>query len=481
MPIMYFIKEILLTMHSKHLRSLLAFLIALLLLFPALPAAAAELPAPTDLTGIQNYPEAPETEAPATILMEAKTGAILYQKNMNQTYYPASITKVMTALLTIENCSLDETVTFSYRATHELEPGSSSIARTEGEELSVRDCLYALLFSSANEVAQALAEHVSGSIEDFAVLMNQKAKELGCKNTHFTNPSGLNDENHTTTPYDMALIMRAAIQEPSYLDIYSTTSYTIPATNKNKDSLPIAQKHGLLKSGPKHYEYAVAGKTGYTVIAGHTLVTYAAKNNMDLICVTMGCDSSDSQYSTTRTLFEYGFNNYTMYNIAETDTNFQTNNAMLEDDSFLGSSLLSLSVSSDSWIILPNAVPFASLQSEFSWASGDSGTDTLATVTYSYSGIQVGSADLTVSMDATETFPYAETSAAAFSSSTSLDGIRFRLEQLSLRTILLVLVILVLLILVLITVFRRMARKKRRALYRKRSNRGRSRRKQKKF
>lgn len=140
-------------MHSKHLRSLLAFLIALLLLFPALPAAAAELPAPTDLTGIQNYPEAPETEAPATILMEAKTGAILYQKNMNQTYYPASITKVMTALLTIENCSLDETVTFSYRATHELEPGSSSIARTEGEELSVRDCLYALLFSSANEVA----------------------------------------------------------------------------------------------------------------------------------------------------------------------------------------------------------------------------------------------------------------------------------------------------------------------------------------
>ena len=161
MPIMYFIKEILLTMHSKHLRSLLAFLIALLLLFPALPAAAAELPAPTDLTGIQNYPEAPETEAPATILMEAKTGAILYQKNMNQTYYPASITKVMTALLTIENCSLDETVTFSYRATHELEPGSSSIARTEGEELSVRDCLYALLFSSANVVAQALAEHVS--------------------------------------------------------------------------------------------------------------------------------------------------------------------------------------------------------------------------------------------------------------------------------------------------------------------------------
>ena len=202
---------------------------------------------------------------------------------------------------------------------------------------------------------------------------------------------------------------------------------------------------------------------------------------MDLICVTMGCDSSDSQYSTTRTLFEYGFNNYTMYNIAETDTNFQTNNALLEDDSFLGSSLLSLSVSSDSWIILPNAVPFASLQSEFSWASGDSGTDTLATVTYSYSGIQVGSADLTVSMDAAETFPYAETSAAAFSSSTSLDGIRFRLEQLSLRTILLVLVILVLLILVLITVFRRMARKKRRALYRKRSNRGRSRRKQKKF
>lgn len=459
-------------MKSQRFRSLFALLLAFLLFLGAAPVYASGSAAPVDMTSIPNRPTPPEVSAPATILMEAKSGAILYEKNMNQSYYPASITKVLTALLTIENCSLDEVVTFSYRATHELEPGSSSIARTEGEELSVRDCLYALLFASANEVAQALAEHVSGSMEEFAVLMNQKAEELGCTNTHFTNPSGLNDENHYTTPHDMALIMQAAIRNPSYLDIYSKVTYTIPATNKHADALPIAQKHGLLKNGADHYDYAVAGKTGYTVIAGHTLVTYAAKDNMDLICVTMGCDSSASQYSTTRTLFEYGFNNYTMYNIAQTDTNFQMNNSLLEDDSFLGSNLLSLSVSDDSWVILPNAVPFSALKSEFSWAAEGSAGNTLATVSYSYGGQIIGQANLTVSMDEAETFPYQETGSEAFTESNTLDGIIQKLEALPVWSLIILSVLAVLIVLILISLCKRLARNRRRRGYRKRSRRG---------
>ena len=361
--------------------------------------AATDLPAPMDLTSISGRPEPPQVAAEATILMEAKTGAILYAKNAHTTYYPASITKVMTALLTLENCSLDEVVTFSYRATHELEEGSSSIARTEGEELSVKNCLYALMIASANEVAQALAEHVSGSLEDFAALMTERAKEIGCLNTNFSNPSGLNDPNHYTSAYDMALIMREAVQNPAFVEIDSTTSYYIPATNKNPEKLGIAMKHKLLQKGDSHYEYAVAGKTGYTSLAGYTLVTYAVKGDMELICVTLGCDTSDDRYTTTRALFEYGFNNYTMYNVAEHDTSFNTNNELLEDDSFLGSSLISLSIPDNNWIILPNSVPFSALESNFAWGDSEAAANTLATVTYSYNGLPVGQANLTVLQD----------------------------------------------------------------------------------
>lgn len=455
-------------MKKKWLRVFGSSLLILLLLLGNISAYAEALPTPWDMTALSNIPAPPEVSAPAVILMEARSGAILYEKNMDQSYYPASITKVLTALLTLENCSLDEVVTFSYRATHELEPGSSSIARTEGEELSVRDCLYALLFASANEVAQALAEHISGSIEDFAVLMNQKAQELGCRNTHFSNPSGLNDPNHYTTPYDMALIMRAAIQNPSYLEIYESTTHTIPATNKHAEALPIAQKHALLKRGADRYEYAVAGKTGYTVIAGYTLVTFAAKDNIELICVTMGCDSSVSQYSTTRTLFDYGFHNFTSYNVAQTDTNFQMNNALLEDDSFLGASLLSLSVSEDSWILLPNTVPFGALKSEFSWATAGNAADTLATVSYYYNGTAVGQANLTVRMDKAADFPYQETGGNAFSEDNTLDGIVQRLESLPVWCIVILSALAVLLVLALILLCKRLVLGKRRRRYRRR-------------
>ena len=154
--------------------------------------------------------------------MDISTGQVLVEKEMNQKMYPASITKLMTALLVAENCNLDDTVTFSSTATTNLESGAVSIGMTEGDTLSVRQCLYALLLKSANEVGNALAEHVAGSNAAFAEKMNAKAASLGCTNTHFANPHGLNDPNHYTTPHDMALIARAAFAN----DIVKTVAST---------------------------------------------------------------------------------------------------------------------------------------------------------------------------------------------------------------------------------------------------------------
>ncbi|MCD8077906.1 MAG: D-alanyl-D-alanine carboxypeptidase [Lachnospiraceae bacterium] len=365
---------------------------ALLLLLPltagTLPVRASTIDsAPADLTSCADWPESPEISSGCAILMEAKTGSILYAKNAEETCYPASITKIMTALLTLENCSLDETVTFSYRATHDLEAGSTHIARTEGEELSVEDCLYAVLLASANEVAQALAEHVSGSIEDFADLMNEKALALGCTNTHFTNPTGLNDEEHVTTCLDMAIITRAAIQNPTYLQIGSTLSYTIPVTNKNDEEHPIAMKHKLVRDGADHYDGAVTGKTGYTTLAGNTLVTYAVREDMELICVIM--KSEGTHYEDTVSLLDYGFDNFTMYQLCEADTS-----SVSTEEAQSSAVLAEATLSEDEWLVLPSTLDFSAIDTSLEFTGEETGT--VATVSYRYEGTEVGSAALTV-------------------------------------------------------------------------------------
>ncbi len=388
---------------KKCFASICALLIALCLLIPSFSVQAAAQADPlTDITGLSGMPEAPDIEAPSAILIEAKTGSILYAKNAEEQLFPASITKIMTALLTIENCSLDETVTFSYRATHELEENSSGIARTEGEEMSVRDCLYALLIASANEVAQALAEHISGSFESFAELMNQRAAELGCTNTHFSNPSGLNDPEHYTSARDMALIMREAVDNPTFLKIASTPRYTIPATNQHSEPLQITMKHLMLLNGADHYEYAVAGKTGYTSLAGYTLVTYAVKGDMELICVILNASTAESRYACTRSLFEYGFNQFQMISLDQTGSAQGTTSG---SSHYLGSSLLSLTTAEDAWLLLPSSLsPFA-LETQVTWGDTASG-EALASVTYSYQGTPVGRATLMVQNDPYNQFPY---------------------------------------------------------------------------
>lgn len=234
----------------------------------------------------ENWPEGPETGAQGAILLEANTGVILYAKNIHEKLYPASTTKLMTCLLAVENCSLDEIVTFSHDAVFSIEYGSSNIGIDEGQSMSMEECLYGILVASANEVANAVAEHVAGSQEAFAEMMNEKAAELGCQDTHFVNPHGLFDEDHYTSAYDLALIAQAFFQNELLSKIGNTTSYHFVATADQPDDFVVRNKHQLI-TGDIAYDGIKGGKTGYTDEARQTLVTCAERNGMKLICVVM--------------------------------------------------------------------------------------------------------------------------------------------------------------------------------------------------
>lgn len=248
--------------------------------------------------------------ADAAVLIDAKTGIVLYDKNKDKKEYPASTTKVLTALLALENTNLTDVITHSHNAVYNIEPGSSHIGIRENEQLTMEQALHGVLLASANEVSMAVAEQVSGTVEEFVDLMNQRAKEIGVKNTHFTNPHGFHNDDHYTTAYDMALIMQQAIKNAEFLRFISTTKYEIPPTNIVNETRYLNNSNKLiLKTSPYYYEYCVGGKTGYTDMAGNTLVAYAKKNDIELISVVMKSKGSSS-YTDTTTMFEYGFTNY---------------------------------------------------------------------------------------------------------------------------------------------------------------------------
>lgn len=247
----------------------------------------------------------PTVAAEGAVLLNAATGEVLYGKNQDQQFYPASITKVMTALLVLEHCNLNDVVTFSESATTNLESGAVALGVSAGDQLTVEQCLYGLLLKSANEIGNGLAEHVSGSVSSFADLMNAKAKELGCKNTHFANPHGLNNENHKTTPYDMALILRAAVANDTFRKIDTTTSYEFPAI-KNAAAHTITMGHKMMyTTDSRYYAGIIGGKTGYTSKAGNTLVTAVERDGVRLIAVVM--KASGTHYTDTKAMLDYGF------------------------------------------------------------------------------------------------------------------------------------------------------------------------------
>lgn len=251
----------------------------------------------------------PKVSADGVVLMDATTGKILYSKNKDSKYPPASTTKILTALLALENCKLDEVVTVGKNPPLVI---GSRIYIFEGEKLTIKDLLYALLLQSANDCAQAIAEHISGSVEEFAKLMNKRALELGCKNSNFVNPHGLYDDNHRTSAYDLALILKELLKYPEYKTISTTSMYYINPTNKSKEKRPIWNKNKLIQKNSKYY-YAgcEGGKTGYTVQSKHSYVAAASKGNQKLLAILLH-DTKHTYWCDVGKLFDYGFKNFTL-------------------------------------------------------------------------------------------------------------------------------------------------------------------------
>jgi serine-type D-Ala-D-Ala carboxypeptidase (penicillin-binding protein 5/6) len=250
---------------------------------------------------------APIVSADSAILMDATTGTILYSKNMDDAYPPASTTKIMTALLTLENSNLDDIVTIGKNPPF---VDGSKVGIFEGEEISVKNLLYGMLLLSGNDCAEALAEHVSGSSTAFAELMNKRAKELGAVDTNFINPSGLYNENHKSSAKDLALIMKELIKHPEFREISSTFSYKIPPTNKHPQGINLANENKLInKNSMYYYEGADAGKTGYTIQSSHSYVASAMRNGQRLILALVH-DKNKRFFEDSKTLFDYGFNNF---------------------------------------------------------------------------------------------------------------------------------------------------------------------------
>ena len=345
-----------------------------------------------DVKAADYWPDAPETLSPGVILMEESTGTILYEKNSDEAHYPASITKIMTTLLALENGNLSDMVTFSDDAINNTE--GSGIARDYGEQMTLEQCLYGVMLESANECAYAVAEHVGGTVENFVDMMNAKAKELGCTNTHFANPHGLQDENHYTTAHDMALIAQAAYQNETFRIIIGTKMYTIPPTNKHAEETVLRNHHDMLctyhNANRRYlYPYCVGGKTGYTATANSTLVTYAEKDGMTLICVVMNTQSPN-QFIDTVNLFDYAFDNFQVLNVAENDTDYSAETTV--DNGNLNNIAPFVELDKDAVIVLPKTAEFSDTSSSVEY--NDSDPEIAGSITYTYAGRNVGKADI---------------------------------------------------------------------------------------
>ena len=253
-----------------------------------------------------------ELVAEGAVLMDAASGSILYSKNPDTQFYPASITKVLTTLVALENGSLSDQILCNAETLYAIEQGSSQVGLEAGEIITLEDALYFVMLQSGNDAAAVVAEAIGGSIEGFVDMMNQKAKALGCTGSNFMNPHGLPDDNHYTTARDMALIMQAAVNNPDFCTIASATNFKVESTNLN-DSRGVWNHHKMiLPASEYHYEGVCEGKTGYTTVALNTLVTSAERNGIKLIAVILHCQGAANTYYDTAKLFDYGFDNFTI-------------------------------------------------------------------------------------------------------------------------------------------------------------------------
>ena len=313
---------------------------------------------------ISGWPQGPEITSEAAVILEDSTGTTLYAKNMDEVLYPGSTVKIMTCLLALENSNLTDEVTMTATGVSGVTDGGANISAQLDEVFTMEQCLYAIMVASANDIALQVAEHVGGSVENFVAMMNTRAAQLGCTNTVFTNPTGLPDENQYTTAHDMALIMKAATENPSFSPIASANTYTIPATNVSGGARSLTSKFTMTNnSSDAYYQGCLGGKEGFTEASQSTLVCSAQRNDVTLICVILKGASGQTDDEAI-TLLDYGFSNFQLLTLGQDD----------------------FSLMSGGQVIVPAGASADSLTIQ------DTPAGDQVNRTYFYSGVQVGTA-----------------------------------------------------------------------------------------
>lgn len=350
-----------------------------------------------------DLPPFPTLESRYIVLMDADSGEVLYQNNGDAKCYPASTTKLLTALLAIENSTLSDYITYSKAAVKSITYGDANASISEGEQLTVEQSLYCLLLRSANDVAYGMGEYVGGTISNFSSMMNDRAASLGANGTHFTNPSGLTDQFHYTTPYDMALIGRACFNNKTLMNILNYSGvYTIGKTNKSNFTRYYTHRYQMIEGGEYAYKYSRGGKTGYTDAAGNCLVSFAEKNGVRLVCSIM--NSSDAgRYKDTIALFNYYFNNYKKIYLDSYSSALTSGIDVLDLTTSINSEhSISINFDKDAYLLVPKQVSANDLKSVVTYSNNAAYAgkkDGFACLSFYYNGIGVGNATILVSSD----------------------------------------------------------------------------------
>ena len=357
------------------------------------------------------WPKGPDKgslSSASAIVMELSTGTVLYSKNIHKKHYPASITKIMTSLLTLENSSPSDVVTFTEAEAHGIETGSSSMYCVPGEKFTIEQVLYGIMLQSANEMCLVAADHVAGSVDNFVEMMNQRVAQLGLKDTHFMNPNGLHNDDHYTSAYDMACIAREAWKNPSFQKICGTRTYQVKSTNKRKASEILGGQllnhhqmiNGYETSSRYEKDYVIGGKTGYTSMAHSTLVTFAEKDGMQLVSVIMKGNSpkqgEPNEYTDTTRILDYAFEKFSKHavNGENSDVNENLFNTF---DSYFNADQSPLRLSAESAVILPKGVALRKAKQQIQYDNSvklQDGENVIGTVKYTYDGRMVGSTDI---------------------------------------------------------------------------------------
>lgn len=398
----------------KKIRALLAlFLCLMILTAPALAAAEPAASAPEDASQTAAEPSSEAASVPpsyhanakAALLIDLNTGRTIYEQDADEQVYPASLTKIMTCLLALENGNLSDVVTITDEAYADLVSGSSTADLQVGEQLRLEDLLYCMMVESGNEAANAVAEHIGGTIEDFVQMMNERAYELGCTHTHFMNPHGLHNESHYTTARDLSLIVQAALKSENFRTITNTAEYTLPATNLSDERVLKTTNMLIFQNSGNRYYYpkAIGIKTGYTTPAGRCVISAAKSSGMYLLGIICGAETTvletgDIQmesFPECINLFNYGFDNFSyvsvlspLYPVAQVSV---LNSA--------GAEAVAVSPKDDIQILLPNGYDEAQLDVNIELTNESveapvQESDVLGHATVSYNGELLAETDL---------------------------------------------------------------------------------------